>query len=161
MYGLYGLKHHTVEMLPCGTDKRRTREDKATQPLDDGRLSWNLGLGLVLINVFWFYTCVYHQPLPKKKLRKEWNEWTRVSIADIAVSLSFRSKLSQGLRRNYISHTKQRWSFSWKKIYCFSQWWYFDINIQLTVWSCLIVGHSNLNCFVWIPSNYCESACLP
>ena len=40
MYGLYGLKHHTVEMLPCGTDKRRTREDKATQPLDDGRLSF-------------------------------------------------------------------------------------------------------------------------
>ena len=22
MYGLYGLKHHTVEMLPCGTDGR-------------------------------------------------------------------------------------------------------------------------------------------
>ena len=39
MYGLYGLKHHTVEMLPCGTG-RRTREDKATQPLDDGRLSF-------------------------------------------------------------------------------------------------------------------------
>ena len=40
MYGLYGLKHHTVEMLPCGTDGRRTREDKATQPLDAGRLSF-------------------------------------------------------------------------------------------------------------------------
>ena len=44
MYGLYGLKHHTVEMSPCGTDgrtnERRTREDKATQPLDAGRLSF-------------------------------------------------------------------------------------------------------------------------
>ena len=41
MYGLYGLKHHKVEMLPCGTDgRRRTREDKATQPLDAGRLSF-------------------------------------------------------------------------------------------------------------------------
>ena len=48
MYGLYGLKHHTVEMLPCGTYGRRrtttndeqTREDKATQPLDAGRLSF-------------------------------------------------------------------------------------------------------------------------
>ena len=43
MYGLYGLKHHTVEMLPCGTDdddERRTREDNATQPLDAGRLSF-------------------------------------------------------------------------------------------------------------------------
>ena len=45
MYGLYGLKHHTVEMLPCGTDgrtndKRQTREDKATQRLDAGRLSF-------------------------------------------------------------------------------------------------------------------------
>ena len=39
MYGLYGLKHHTVEMLPCRTG-RRTREDKATQPLDAGRLSF-------------------------------------------------------------------------------------------------------------------------
>ena len=48
MYGLYGLKHHTVEMLPCGTDgrtndKRQTREDKATQPLDGGRLSFAKG----------------------------------------------------------------------------------------------------------------------
>ena len=42
MYGLYGLKHHKVEMLPCGTDdeRRRTREDRATQPLDAGRLSF-------------------------------------------------------------------------------------------------------------------------
>ena len=40
MYGLYGLKHHTVEMLPCGTDEQQTREDKATQPLDAGRLSF-------------------------------------------------------------------------------------------------------------------------
>ena len=44
MYGLYGLKHHTVEMLPCGTDGRRqrTREDNATQPLDD---AYRLGRG--------------------------------------------------------------------------------------------------------------------
>ena len=40
MYGLYGLKHHTVKMLPCGTDEQRTRKDKATQPLDAGRLSF-------------------------------------------------------------------------------------------------------------------------
>ena len=43
MYGLYGLKHHTVEMLPRGTDGRtneQTREDNATQPLDAGRLSF-------------------------------------------------------------------------------------------------------------------------
>ena len=48
MYGLYGLKHHTVEMSRCGTDERtnertndkQTREDKATQPLDAGRLSF-------------------------------------------------------------------------------------------------------------------------
>ena len=41
MYGFYGLKHHTVEMLPCGTyGRRQTREDKATQPLDAGRLSF-------------------------------------------------------------------------------------------------------------------------
>ena len=44
MYGLYGLKHHTVEMSQCGTDgrtdERQTREDNATQPLDAGRLSF-------------------------------------------------------------------------------------------------------------------------
>ena len=40
MYGLYGTKHHTVEMLPCRTDRRRTREDNATQLLDAGRLSF-------------------------------------------------------------------------------------------------------------------------
>ena len=46
MYGLYGLKHHTVEIsgnvTRCRMDKRRrqTREDKATQPLDAGRLSF-------------------------------------------------------------------------------------------------------------------------
>ena len=41
MYGLYGIKHHSVEMLPCGTDDaQRTMEDKATQPLDSGRLSF-------------------------------------------------------------------------------------------------------------------------
>ena len=40
MYGLYGLKHHTVEMSRCGTDERRTREDRATQPLDAGWLSF-------------------------------------------------------------------------------------------------------------------------
>ena len=47
MYGFYGLKHHTVEMLPCGTDGRtdgqQTREDKATQRLDAGRLSFAIG----------------------------------------------------------------------------------------------------------------------
>ena len=40
-----------VEMLPCGTDKRRTREDKAIQPLDDGRLSFAIYLHLRYIKV--------------------------------------------------------------------------------------------------------------
>ena len=46
MYGLYGLKHHTVEISGDVTDAgrttndKRTREDSATQPLDDGRLSF-------------------------------------------------------------------------------------------------------------------------
>ena len=43
MYGLYGLKHHIVEMSPMRDErmnKRRTREDRATQPLDAGRLSF-------------------------------------------------------------------------------------------------------------------------
>ena len=31
MYNLYDLKHHTVEMLPCGTDGQTTSEDSATQ----------------------------------------------------------------------------------------------------------------------------------
>ena len=41
MYGLYGLKHHTVE-ISGGVTRRdgRTREDNATQPLDAGRLSF-------------------------------------------------------------------------------------------------------------------------
>ena len=47
MYGLYGLKHHIVEINGDVTDagrtnerrRRRTREDRATQPLDAGRLS--------------------------------------------------------------------------------------------------------------------------
>ena len=46
MYGLYGLKHHTVEISGDVTDaglmndKRRTRKDRATQPLDAERLSF-------------------------------------------------------------------------------------------------------------------------
>ena len=45
MYGLYGLKHHTVEISGDVTDagrttNERTREDRATQPLDNGRLSF-------------------------------------------------------------------------------------------------------------------------
>ena len=28
MYGLYGLKHHTVEMSPCGTDRRTDEQGK-------------------------------------------------------------------------------------------------------------------------------------
>ena len=46
MYGLYGLKHHTVEISGDVTDagrtneRRQTREDNATQPLDAGRLSF-------------------------------------------------------------------------------------------------------------------------
>ena len=45
MYGLYGLKHHTVEISGDvtdvrQTDKEQTREDWATQPLDAGRLSF-------------------------------------------------------------------------------------------------------------------------
>ena len=45
MYGLYGLKHHTVEMslMRDGqTTNERTREDSATQPLDAGRLRFAL-----------------------------------------------------------------------------------------------------------------------
>ena len=35
------MVYHTVDMSPCGTDKRRqTREDKASQPLDGGGLSF-------------------------------------------------------------------------------------------------------------------------
>ena len=46
MYGLYDLKHHIVEksggvtMRDGRTDKQRTREDRATQPLDAGWLSF-------------------------------------------------------------------------------------------------------------------------
>ena len=49
MFGLYGLKHHIAEKSGDVTDagrtdertnKRRTREDRATQPLDAGRLSF-------------------------------------------------------------------------------------------------------------------------
>ena len=52
MYGLYGLKHHTVEISGDVTDagrtdertnertNERTKEDNATQPLDAGRLSF-------------------------------------------------------------------------------------------------------------------------
>ena len=44
MYGLYDLKHHIVEVLwryhaMRRTDKR-TRKDRANQPLDAGRLSF-------------------------------------------------------------------------------------------------------------------------
>ena len=36
MYGLYGLKHHIVEISGDVTDagRPRTREDRATQPMD-------------------------------------------------------------------------------------------------------------------------------
>ena len=44
MYGLYGLKHHIVEIsgdvTDAGRTNKRTREDSATQPLDAGRLSF-------------------------------------------------------------------------------------------------------------------------
>ena len=45
MYVMYGLKHHTVEISGDVTDTGRTtnnwtREDRATQPLDAGRLSF-------------------------------------------------------------------------------------------------------------------------
>ena len=46
MYGLYGLKHHTVEISGDVTnagrtnERRQTREDNATQPLEAGRLSF-------------------------------------------------------------------------------------------------------------------------
>ena len=38
MYGLYGLKHHIVEMSPM-RDRRTTREDRATQLLICEKLS--------------------------------------------------------------------------------------------------------------------------
>ena len=38
MYGLYGLKHHIVEMSPI-RDRRKTREDRATQLLICEKLS--------------------------------------------------------------------------------------------------------------------------
>ena len=44
MYGLYGLKHHLVDISEDVTDAgqmtndERTREDSDTQPLDAGRL---------------------------------------------------------------------------------------------------------------------------
>ena len=43
MYGLYGLKHHIVDISEDVTDAGRTndkqtRKDRATQPLDAGRL---------------------------------------------------------------------------------------------------------------------------
>ena len=42
MYGLYGLEHHIVEIsgdvTDAGqTDRRQTREESATQPMDAGR----------------------------------------------------------------------------------------------------------------------------
>ena len=41
MYGLYGLKHHIVEKSGDVTDAgRRTREDRATHPMDSGWLSF-------------------------------------------------------------------------------------------------------------------------
>ena len=46
MYGLYGLKHHIVEISGDVTDagrtdgRRQTREDRATQPMDAGWLSF-------------------------------------------------------------------------------------------------------------------------
>ena len=56
MYGLYGIKHQTVEMLPCGTDERTTTsEDSATQLLICEALSlaiqycWTLGLRWAIV----------------------------------------------------------------------------------------------------------------
>ena len=45
MYGLYVLKHHTVEIsgdvtMWDGRTDGQTREDRATQPLNAGRLSF-------------------------------------------------------------------------------------------------------------------------
>ena len=45
MYGLYGLKHHIVEISGDVTDAgrtygRRTREDTATHPMEAGWLSF-------------------------------------------------------------------------------------------------------------------------
>ena len=50
MYGLYGLNRHTVEISGDVTmrDGRQTREDRATQPLDAGRLSFAIGKWLLI-----------------------------------------------------------------------------------------------------------------
>ena len=75
MYGLYGLKHHTVEMLPCGTDGRRTREDKATQPFDAGRLSFA---------IFLFHCWFIKRPIglntKPKKILKVANSYTNTDL---------------------------------------------------------------------------------
>ena len=76
MYGLYGLKYHTVEMLPCGTG-RRTREDKATQPLDAGRLSFATYAGTIL------YTPTSHIGLYKKNQFLEKIETPDPAYADL------------------------------------------------------------------------------
>ena len=67
MYGLYGLKHHIVDISEDVTDagrttnkqtnKQMTRKDRATQPLDVGRLRfaiWHiLGiLGADILHIF-------------------------------------------------------------------------------------------------------------
>ena len=50
MYGLYGLKHHIVEISADvtrrdGRTNERTRKDNATQPFDAGRLSFAIRAG--------------------------------------------------------------------------------------------------------------------
>ena len=65
MYGLYGLKHHTVEisgdvtMRDRRTDERQTREDNATQPLDAGRLSFaiaKIAPGTYIVYQCWYFS---------------------------------------------------------------------------------------------------------
>ena len=44
IYGLYGLEHHIVEIngdvTDAGRTNKQTREDRATQPMDAGWLSF-------------------------------------------------------------------------------------------------------------------------
>ena len=49
IFGLYGLNHHIVEISGDVTDagrtnKRQTREDRATQPMDAGWLSFAIDM---------------------------------------------------------------------------------------------------------------------
>ena len=55
MYGFYGLEHHAVkisgDVTDAGrTDERRTREDRATHPMEAGWLSFAISL----INLLYF-----------------------------------------------------------------------------------------------------------